>query len=679
MATVRIYQKPAGTPVNTSVFAVEILQNNIWYTKKVSWETLKGLIAGAESLTYNNGALTFTTPDGVAHSVLSVDSEVTSGSGNPVSSGAVSTALAGKQDTLTFDQVPTDGSTNPVESNGIYDALAGKQDTLTFDTTPTDGSTNPVTSAGIYAAISAITTGIDWKEAVPTYADIATTYPNPQDGWTVTTLDDDHTYRYTGTEWVDMFSLITLATAQKDGLMSSSDFTKLAGIEAQANKTVVDSAFSASSTNPLQNKVIANKLNTLLDVVETPDTAPYVYRQSPEGQYTVKEQLVGGSVVWNQLVKNGNFADTSNWNQFTASLSVSNNEATVTSTASSGNGLIFQDVNCTNGHKYLFLITAKKQEGITADINLQNAGQIITIDSTSYTTYTKVFEYNHQTAVYTRIQFRIAGQGNIAYFKNCMAIDLTAMLGSTIANYIYTLETQTAGSGVAWFRKYFPNLYYAYSAPTIQSTKVSEKVVKDANDQTVATYDLSGSHVVNRKYALVDFGSLEWTKSISNYGTFYATPTHTPKYISNSETEGETEIYTLVSVNSASSSGDNYIYINGQKRIVVKDTSKQEMTKEQFATAISGYNFLYLVETPYTETVTNPTLYGIWKLDTNNNLYFDGDTVSDIPNPEIVGSTEEFIDAEVTAGNRDVSMPCGGNRKYGNNAYMGQIVAYMTT
>lgn len=31
-------------------------------------------------------------------------------------------------------------------------ALAGKQDKLTFDTSPTSGSTNPVTSGGVYTA-----------------------------------------------------------------------------------------------------------------------------------------------------------------------------------------------------------------------------------------------------------------------------------------------------------------------------------------------------------------------------------------------------------------------------------------------------------------------------------------------------------------------------------------------
>lgn len=34
---------------------------------------------------------------------------------------AVNTALAGKQNTLTFDTAPTDGSANPVKSDGVYD------------------------------------------------------------------------------------------------------------------------------------------------------------------------------------------------------------------------------------------------------------------------------------------------------------------------------------------------------------------------------------------------------------------------------------------------------------------------------------------------------------------------------------------------------------------------------
>lgn len=45
---------------------------------------------------------------------------------------------------------------------------------------------------------------------------------------------------------------------------TTADKTKLAGIEAEANKTIVDSVISGTSTNPVQNKVIYDLLNNLL-------------------------------------------------------------------------------------------------------------------------------------------------------------------------------------------------------------------------------------------------------------------------------------------------------------------------------------------------------------------------------------------------------------------------------
>lgn len=197
------------------------------------------------------------------------------------------------------------------------------------------------TSTEIDNKFSTLETNIDWKEAVATYSDIATTYPNPVDGWTVNVKDTDYTYRYNGTSWVaisanaipeattninglmtttqvtkldgissgaevnqNAFSKVKVgsttveadsktdtlelvagsnvsiipdatndkltinatdttysnATTSASGLMSATDKSKLDGIEAQANKTVVDSAMSDSSTNPLQNKVITKEL-----------------------------------------------------------------------------------------------------------------------------------------------------------------------------------------------------------------------------------------------------------------------------------------------------------------------------------------------------------------------------------------------------------------------------------
>lgn len=56
-----------------------------------------------------------------------------------------------------------------------------------------------------------------------------------------------------------------VATTSANGLMASTDKEKLDGIAAGANKTVVDSELSASSTNPVQNKVIKAALEGKAD------------------------------------------------------------------------------------------------------------------------------------------------------------------------------------------------------------------------------------------------------------------------------------------------------------------------------------------------------------------------------------------------------------------------------
>ena len=54
----------------------------------------------------------------------------------------------------------------------------------------------------------------------------------------------------------------SIATTSANGLMSSSDKTKLDGIATGATKVTVDSSLSSSSTNPVQNKVINTALNS---------------------------------------------------------------------------------------------------------------------------------------------------------------------------------------------------------------------------------------------------------------------------------------------------------------------------------------------------------------------------------------------------------------------------------
>lgn len=65
----------------------------------------------------------------------------------------------------------------------------------------------------------------------------------------------------------------SVATQSANGFLSSADKTKLDGISAGANKITVDTAISATSTNPVQNKIISSALASKSDTGHTHDIA----------------------------------------------------------------------------------------------------------------------------------------------------------------------------------------------------------------------------------------------------------------------------------------------------------------------------------------------------------------------------------------------------------------------
>lgn len=50
MALIRIHEKPNAIPVNASVFVIETQVSGVWYTQKVTWEQLVGLISALDNL-----------------------------------------------------------------------------------------------------------------------------------------------------------------------------------------------------------------------------------------------------------------------------------------------------------------------------------------------------------------------------------------------------------------------------------------------------------------------------------------------------------------------------------------------------------------------------------------------------------------------------------------------------
>lgn len=128
---------------------------------------------------------------------------------------------------------------------------------------------------------SALETAIDWKEAVDTYADLAATYPHPNDGWTVNVKDTDYTYRWSGAAWIAISAnAIPKATQGVDGLLSKED------------KACYDDAYSKRHTHG--NK---STLDKLTETLLANWTAAYTHISNKSNPHGVTKSQVGlGSV-----------------------------------------------------------------------------------------------------------------------------------------------------------------------------------------------------------------------------------------------------------------------------------------------------------------------------------------------------------------------------------------------
>ena len=244
--------------------------------------------------------------------------------------------------------------------------------------------------------------------------------------------------------------------------------------------------------------------------------------------------------------------------------------------------------------------------------------------------------------------------------------DITQMFGTSVANQMTTAK----------FAQLFQNYAnYAYSAPTIQSTKVSGKKVVGFNayNNTTGKAKLLGGNLyqITGTYTALSYSTGETITPDSN-GKF--TPTNNGELtvtggnatdtcvhlVWDGERDGEYEPYKSTTYDL---SGSHLVTRNYEYRAY---TSGDESLPD---TITDGTNTVTKRTTPITETVTNPTLYGIWKLDANNNLYYDGDSFSDFPNISLIDEygTEEFVD------DREVPIPVGNDTDFTQAIYIASL------
>ena len=216
------------------------------------------------------------------------------------------------------------------------------------------------------------------------------------------------------------------------------------------------------------------------------DSSPYNFRRTADGEVigdnlVSYDTIVGGSIVWNQLAP----LDASEYIGTTSNVSFTMTDGVFTFKSLTDSSVYKnRRYEClTPGHKYF--VTAKiynpsaKTGSIGFRINdgMVNNTAVISIPSemTGYETFSAIgVPGENQTCI------AIASQASLpkdAYFnvKDFMVIDLTSALTTTIADYNYSLEQTTAGAGVAWVKKYFPEVYYNFAEPHFEHVQVSAK------------------------------------------------------------------------------------------------------------------------------------------------------------------------------------------------------------
>lgn len=361
------------------------------------------------------------------------------------------------------------------------------------------------------------------------------------------------------------------------------------------------------------------------------DKVPYNFRTSG-GSIDIGDRetdmLVGGTVAFNQLAKypqvnNGYSTNTS----YTGSLSYNN--GVITNTANDGFDIVYNNA-FVSGHKYFVSAYLKSSVDLTVSCRLRNP--LSSIASIALTANTeKVISSICVATTNTALQFYSASatSGDTLNARNIMLIDLTAMFGSTIADYIYSLEQGTAGAGVAWFKKLFPKSYYAYNAGSLVSVKTSKHITtgfnafdksKAQNNKTVDANGnvISGSYTVsdlirvipNATYYFKDIMSGYYVRSICEYdlnGNYigFKNAASTQSYkVSGSETLDSNCYYIRI-----------VVYPDNVDTCCINLSWDGERDGEY---------------EPYEEHTyaldSNLELRGIPKLDANNKLYYDGDT-----------------------------------------------------
>ena len=287
-------------------------------------------------------------------------------------------------------------------------------------------------------------------------------------------------YRFTSDHTGDWTGSDVVLTSMEDELKR---YLPLDGYSAEAAVGHADTAGHADTSDYADKADYADNAEQLAPTTPIEDQAPYLFRSSAGSADIGNREydtLVGGCVAWNQLAP-----------------SDYSKEGTGGVAFASGTRII-------EGHKYYITFSRNQVSSyaltISVYVKVDGANKIsfnLVFSSTS--DVTRLHKETIAVAAYsgTSTGSYSASEGNAWIYQNdsggeqtangLQIIDLTQIFGTTIADYLYSLESATPGAGIAWFRSLFPKPYYAYNSGALLSVNASSHKMVGFNAYNFST------------------------------------------------------------------------------------------------------------------------------------------------------------------------------------------------
>lgn len=373
--------------------------------------------------------------------------------------------------------------------------------------------------------------------------------------------------------------------------------------------------------NNLDNLIVVATTSGPIASFTTTITKPFIscivnIPKSVNGTDTVKINYID----FNQLIVNGNFADTSTYNFNIGTGSAADNVLTFTSGTGNRNYISKNVQTNINNHKYIVRFDYKSN----LDFNYQKYGGGGTLNIPIKTNWESFYNFaigdglaSHQTIYFFNYSDLTVGDW-VLNLRNFEIFDLTMMFGEAIADYIFSLPNDDA---ITLFNQILYKDYYSYNTG---GSKVSLTSVNDDDSPNASIslgYTIYGGSLdiisgnITKTYDADDLGDLAWSYE-SDEGYFYSDS------ITDIKSGSENCLCESGYTYDAALSVDKTFTVSGTQIRFRDDTYS---AAPDFKTAVIGIDFIYELAVADTDTITPEV---ITALNGVNNIFSDSGNVT---------------------------------------------------